>query len=391
MKTFTKLNDGVAPTKKINVDANSLGYLTVEQLKKYLDVAKVFLKSETKDLIQWLIVNNDSFTEKLDSDEENVLAGFYNAGKTTNAEQKQVYNWIKTIVDDDRYLEIPVFLTQDQFDKIVSNEVVPDRIFYQLDTPEGKNIVAKKFEPLMHKLCHQWYGKLNMTYDDLMSVAHEGFVYAINSYGKKNKKSNATDNAVKTTKFGQYAAWAILNHIRGLGVQDSHIISISPSQLKRERMLKGFNLKSHSVSGDKTVGTSGDEGKKTLFDFIDAGEDSSTNLEREEILKLWKEVFDLLEKKFDKKHMDMWYSYNELNGHKKMSNKEIAKKYNIAFSNVTYYIQKVSEYIRTNKKIMSILNDINELTNECLQDEWRRNRDVEPYHVTLSQNNSLYY
>ena len=94
----------------------------VKQLKKYLDVAGKFLSEETKEIVNWLIVNNDSYISDLSNDEdENALAGFYKAGVPKDEHLKELYKLIGTIVKSGRTLEIPVFQTKSQFESILNN------------------------------------------------------------------------------------------------------------------------------------------------------------------------------------------------------------------------------------------------------------------------------
>ena len=70
------------------------------------------------------------------------------------------------------------------------------------------------------------------------------------------------------------------------------------------------------------------------------------------------------EKKFDEKTMDIWYSFNELNGHKKMKNKELGQKYGMIPSRVTYYLYIVNSYILKNAKLRDLFMDLRELVAE---------------------------
>ena len=84
MKKLSTLNEGVKPQKKLSVQSDSINYIESKDLKKYLRVADKFLSDAAKEVINYLIVNNKSYLSDLATDnEENVLAGFYNAGMPT--------------------------------------------------------------------------------------------------------------------------------------------------------------------------------------------------------------------------------------------------------------------------------------------------------------------
>ena len=77
MKKITE----AASKVKFEIQDDTINYISAAELKKYLDVAGKFLSEETKEIVNWLIVNNDSYISDLSNDEdENALAGFYKAG-----------------------------------------------------------------------------------------------------------------------------------------------------------------------------------------------------------------------------------------------------------------------------------------------------------------------
>ncbi len=359
--------------QKVNfeIQDNTINYISSAELKKYLDVAGKFLSEETKEIVNWLIVNNKTYVSDLSNDEdENALAGFYKAGVPKDEHLKELYKLIGLLVKSGRTLEIPVFQTKEQFESIINKTAAPDEIILDLKTEKGRAIVAQKYNALAHKIAHQWVGKINLSYEDLLGCCYEGLTYAMNNYGKKNKKSKAEDAAIKSYTFGQFAAYCMLNQIKGNGVNDSHLVRIPTSQQKKERIEKGHNTKNLSVSGDKAVGHD-DEGGKTMFDFIGAANNTESGVNAADRQKLWDSIKKILSEQFDDKVLDVWCSYWGLFGHKKLQNKEIAKKYNVANSNITYYCQKVNFFIKKNKKILDMFSELYELVKESINDKDR--------------------
>ena len=356
---------------KFEVQSNTINYISEADLKKYLDIAGKFISDESKELVNWLIVNNKTYISELSTDDdENALAGFYKHGVPSDPHLKELYKLIGLIVKSGRVLEIPVFQTKEQFDSIINKTASPDEIILDLKTEKGRTAVVKKYEALCHKIARQWVGKINLSYEDLLGCCYEGLTYAMNNYGKKNKKSKAEDEAVKGYTFGQFASYCMLNQIKGNGVNDSHLVRIPTSQQKRERDEKGHNTKNLSVSGDKAVGHE-DDGGKTIFDFIGSANDAESGVNADDRKKLWDGVWNILSKQFDEKVLDVWCSYWGLFGHKKLQNKEIAKKYNVANSNITYYCQKVNFFIKKNKKILDMFSELYELVKESINEKDR--------------------
>ena len=385
MKTFSILNEN--KKQKLNVQENSMNYVSDKDLKKYLDIANKFLSNEGKDIINYLIINNKTYISELGTDtEENALAGFYNAGEPTDKNLKELYNALNVLVKDGRYLEIPVFQTKEQFDKIINQEVSPDYIILNIESPQAQNELSKKFQPLIHKICRQYHGKSNFSYEDLMSAANEGFVYALNSFGKKkNVDDQIDDNIVKYT-FLQYAAQMIRFSILDAINNTSRTVRIAKSQITKTRKEQGQIAKNNTVSGDKQIGIhNSDEGNKTMFDFIDSQEYSDTSMNRADLDKLWGEIYKEIKKEFGEKVFNVWCSFYGINDYEKLKNKELAKKYNVSNSLITYYCMKVNTFLQKDKKVFAMLKDVYELMKECLNEEDRNNHDYETYHISHAQ------
>lgn len=396
MKKLSTLNEGVKPQKKLSVQSDSINYIESKDLKKYLSVADKFLSDAAKEVINYLIVNNTSYlTDLATDDEENVLAGFYNSGMPTTNNLKELWKCIDEVVKSGRPLEIPVFQTKGQFDKIIANQSSPDTVIMDFDSEKSRNEIAKRYEPLVHKICRQYHGKSNLSYEDLLASAYEGLTYAMNNFGKKrSNKDDINDETVNKYTFGQFAAYMIRFHILGTIENESRIVRISKSQQKKERTETGKISKNNSVSGDKQIGVhNSDEGNKTLFDFIDSQEYSDSSLDRQDLAKLWDNIYDKIKEKFGEKIFNIWCSFYGINGEKELKNKELADKYNVSNSSITYYCFKVNNYLQKDKEIFNMLQEVYELMKECLAEEDNRNNLDEPYHIktnTITDNSITY-
>lgn len=396
MKKLSTLNEGVKPQKKLSVQSDSINYIESKDLKKYLSVADKFLSDAAKEVINYLIVNNTSYlTDLATDDEENVLAGFYNAGMPMANNLKELWKCIDEVVKSGRPLEIPVFQTKGQFDKIITNQSSPDTVIMDFDSEKSRNEIAKRYEPLVHKICRQYHGKSNLSYEDLLASAYEGLTYAMNNFGKKrSNKDDINDETVNKYTFGQFAAYMIRFHILGTIENESRIVRISKSQQKKERTETGKISKNNSVSGDKQIGVhNSDEGNKTLFDFIDSQEYSDSSLDRQDLAKLWDNIYDKIKEKFGEKIFNIWCSFYGINGSKELKNKELADKYDVSNSSITYYCFKVNNYLQKDKEIFNMLQEVYELMKECLAEEDNRNNLDEPYHIktnTITDNSITY-
>ena len=387
MKKFSQVFEGNVSKPKLNIQDDTINYIKSEDLKNYLEITDKFISDEAKEIIKYLIDHNDTYLSDLSNDtDENALAGFYNAGIPKDESKKELYKNIGILNKKDRLMEIPVFLTKEQFEAIINKTESPDAIILDLTSEKGRNEIAKKYQPLIHKIARQLHGKTNLSYDDLVSAGNQGLVLAMNGYGKKSDKNIADLETIVSKTFTQYAAFIIRINMIGDVRDVSQTVRVPISQQKKEKEEKGYNTKTNSISGDKSVSNNGEEGNKSLFDFIGGSEDASRGVDQEDMEKLWKSFYKKLEEKFDKNLLDIWYSSFGLNGREKMKKKEIAEKYGLVPSNITYYLTKVNNFIHTDKQMKSILSDINELMAECKHDMDQDYDPEEGIHINIHEN-----
>lgn len=369
MKKFSQLFEA----RQLNVQDNGMNFIDADSLKKYVEIAKNFLSDAAMLIINYMIKHNTTYVEELagpknKDSKENCLILFYSRPRPASGELKEIYNALTKLSKDNRLLEIPTLQTRAQFDAIMTRREAPDAIILDLRTEQGRNEVAKKYTKLIHKIAHQWENKVNMTYDEIVSAAWEGFTNAMNTYGKKKTYADATDDdAVKQYTFGQFAAYMIRFAIAGEVNGSSRLVRIPISAIAKEKREKGSITKNNTISGDRKVGGD-DDGNKTLFDFIGGQDEGGRSLDQQDLDKLWTEVYTILEKEFDKKVIEAWYSFMGLNGREKIKNKEIAAKIGCQPSLVTYYCNTVNNFIRKNRTILAKMKDIYELMKECLHD-----------------------
>lgn len=395
MKKFSTF---IAEAKKslLEIQDDTIDYISAEQLKKYLQVADKFLSDETKELVQYLITNNSSYIKELGGkgSSENALADFYNNGPYKEPQKKELYALIGKINKSGRLLEIPVFQTKDQFEGIINGKIAADGVIIDLTSEAGRQRVAQKYQGLCHKMAKAFKGKSNISYEDLLSSAYEGLTHAMNSYGKKSvkaiKKEKSTGEelditAYKTTTFLSFAAHIIRFVILEAIKNESHLVRIPTSQQAEERKEKGHNTKNRSISGDKSV--SGEEGGKSLFDFVGGTENAGRSLDDEDIARTWEILLKELKKnaKITDVMLKCWMEFNQIGGTEKKKNKEIAAEFGIVPSNVTYYCYVINNQIAKDPKLSKIARELITLYNESLQRSYEDDRD-EPAHVKINEN-----
>ena len=381
MKKITSILESKG--QKINVGSESISFIDKDDLKKYLNIAKNCLSVEAVAVIDYLIKNNDTYMS-LSDDSENPLEGFYNNG-LAKAENKELWKQIDTVVKSGRLLEIPIFQKKNEFNDIIAKKIPADYVILQLNTEKGRNEVPKQYNNLIYKIIGQWQGKSTFGMDDLKSMAYEGIIYAMNTYGKKSSKTKGED--VTKLTFCQYAGWCIRNSILENIKHLSHVVRIPTSQQQKEKESTGKNRKSNSVSGDKVVGH-GDDGNKTLFDFMGMTTGTERGVDDADVRALWDKIYDLIEKEFDKKTIDIFYAFNGLKHYegKQIPNKDLAKKYGCKPSQITYYCYRVKEFMAKNKQIKNLLIEVRDLMNECQAEIDRETNDGPIYIYTMEKN-----
>lgn len=383
MKTFNKLFE--EKTAKLKVQPDSVNYLSVDDLKKYLEITDKFISDDAKEIINYLIVNNKTYISDLSTDdEENALAGFYNNGMPSEDSLKELYKALQNIVKEKKILEIPTFQTKEEFDSIINKEVSPDYVILNLKSKDAQNELVKQYQPLLHKICRQYHGKSKFEYEDLMSIAYEGFLYAMTSFGKKKNENNEIDENIVKYTFLQYAAqmvrFAILDAIN----HQSRTVRIPKSEINKIRKKDGQIAKDNTVSGDKQVNVLGDDGKKTVFDFIDSQEYSDQTTNQSDLKILWDDIYKEIIKEFGQKIFDIWCGFYGINDYEKLKNKELAQKYDVSNSSITYYCMRVNTFLQKNQKVHGMLVNVYDLMKECLNEQERMTKDhTEIYHVNI--------
>ena len=403
MKTFREISE--AKTNTFDLQEDTVNYLSQKQLTDYRDITNKFLMQETRNIIEFLIKNNSSYISELpgaDKD-ENALAGFYKSKMPKQEKYQQLWRDIHAVVSAGRTLEIPVFQTRDQFDAVINHKASLDEIVIDLTSEKSRNEIVEKYKPLIWKMVNSWNKKCTLSIDELYSAALEGMTWAMNYYGKgkggkvqQRRESTLSQEELdelskkmhSSMTFGQYAAYKIRVAILEAIKNESRTVRVAVSAQQREYKKNGSIKTNNTVSGNKTVSTDKDGNGKTMFDFIGSAEDASRELDNQDLQKLWEDIFKKLEQTFDKKIMDVWYSYNGLNGYEKMKNKEIAKKYKVVPSNISYYLNKVNNFIRTDKKLYSMISDVYELMRECLHDRDEESDEMIP--VVESHQSSMF-
>lgn len=376
MKKFSQIL--INESKQITAQGDAIGIISTARLEKYLQIADKFITDEAKYVCKYMITHEDWIKEMKKNGSTNPIVDFYNAGKPQEATLVELYKTIEKLNKSKSLLEIPTFMTKEQFDGILSKKISPDEVFLDFNTESGRNDIAKKYTPLVHKIARSWIGKSAFDYDQLVSYAYEGLIWAINGYGKKSKKQQKREErgeeeldltSYREYTFLSFASQMMRNCILDAIKKDSRIVRIPISQQNKEREEKGEIAKSNTVSGDQPMGNGKDGEGQSLFDIVGGIENPGIKIDREELDKLWANVCKALEEKFGQKTMDIFYNYFGFGERKKLSGKEMAAKYGYKSpASITAEVMKVINFIKKDKKMFARFTDIYELMREHQED-----------------------
>ena len=355
---------------KIDVQDETINFIDKADLKKYLEIADKFISDDAKTVIKYFIDNNDYVKKYGNGDSTNAIVNFYNRPVPNDEKLKEVYKCIGKLNKANRLLEIPMFQTSEQFEGIINKKVSPDEILLDLNSEKGRNEIVKKYDKLCWKIAREYIGKSTFALDDLYSYALEGLTNAMNWYGKKTKRNNADEEKIKAFTFYSYASRIIRFTIIGAIREESHTVRIPVSQQNKEREERGANTVSNTISGDRGIGPDSEGNEKSMFDKLSASmdiQDGDEKINKEDFLKIWKEIFDKLKKKFSERDLNIFCDVWGVYGHKELKGREIADKYGLkSKSSATYISSKVFKEIEKDDKLKELFVDAYELMHESL-------------------------
>ena len=205
--------------------------------------------------------------------------------------------------------------------------------------------------PVVNKIVNQYVGKSKLNRSDLMSAAHIAIANAIKEWDRS-----------KGQLFKTYLSYRVQQQI--LNDIDEHGHSLSGTSWYTTKKYGSEVLDAVSIDG-----ISRDENGEFKQDRLAAlgyndGRDEETEV------KQWKKVFEILEKKFKQRDLDIFYSYFGLNGYKKEKSKDIAKRYGMSEGNIrNSIINKILAFLKKDKESLELLVSLMDSYNESLMIE----------------------
>ena len=322
------------------------------------DYIKTVAKTVSRDVQNLLFLTQKYSlfsTDQIESIRSLSKSGLGKASTTLNipvGDLEDIWTVVSKMKDNELRV-LPQYQIAQQREGILNKKLRVSDLTIDLSSDKGKRDVVNMYMPLIHKIVNQFMGKgLKLSKPELMSAALMGFNDAINNWNPD------ADKAVSFKTFASYCVrQQILNDINEYG----HTLS-GTSWYAAEKAKKG-EVKLDGSSLDSFMNDDGDWTNDRLAALGVEDKDKDDT-------ELFKKVYKAIEDKFKVRDVDIFYRYFGLNGRKKEKSKDIAKSYGMSEGNIrNSVINKILAYLRTDKELLSILMDIQDIYNEGLMVE----------------------
>lgn len=315
--------------------------ITSDDFSRY---AKVIEKTKrSKDFISllWLVGQYEILFNQ--ETLENVLKGnFINSDTLPISVQKDIYKLGKKIKDEVKLL--PQLLSVSQREAVINKKIDPNDLTLDLETERGRNEIAKKYMPLIHKLVKQYENDSALSKEDLLSAALEGLTYAMNEY--KNPEELAKLGKSGDMSFTSYAAYRIKQAILKEMTDNSRNVKIS--NYYQDKLKDSGEDTTREFSIDRMFASSDDDKPMSIDRFFGLSEEDSI-LSMKEKEEIYQKIFKRIESKFSSRDCTILYKAWGANGYKREKVKDIAKELGISSPAVVQACGRIMKFIASDK------------------------------------------
>ena len=329
------------------------GTVTLDELTDYINKTNKILPNIVRDALylvkKYEILNADDINTILNASKGSIksLAKKFNI---TEFEMEELWGIFKDLKSNIKLF--PHFLTAFEQKSLIKGTAKVEDLIIDLDTAQGRNDVIKMYVPIVNKIVNQYVGKSKLTRSDLMSAAMEGFAKAMDQWDRSK-------NQLFKTYLSYRVQQQILNDIDEYGHSLSGTNWYATTKYGSE-MLDAVSIDGLSKNDDDEI----KQDRLAALGYNDDERDEATDVEQ------WKKVFNILEKKFKQRDLDIFYRYFGLNGYKREKSKDIAKMYGMSEGNIrNSVINKMIAFLKKDKGALELLMDLKESYNESLMIE----------------------
>lgn len=201
------------------------------------------------------------------------------------------------------------------------------------------NKLVKQYEPLINKITKQYSSKVKASWEDIKSMAYEGFAIAINTY----------DSERSSMTFAQFAGFAIRNNI--LTSINNELRTVKLSAYAQKKAIENGNAVFNSVSLDMNINenTSNSGGPKRN-DWINIRQD-----EKFSDGDTFETLYSKLEDNFPMRDCEIFYRTFGLKDFDEEKGKDIADYFGISRSLVSIKLKMVIQFIQKDEDLCEVL------------------------------------
>lgn len=208
---------------------------------------------------------------------------------------------------------------------------------YDLDTIKQR--LPMKYDRLVNKLIKQFFDKGLTDWEQIKSMAWEGFAIAMNTY----------DDTKSTMNFTQFAAFSIRNNI--LTSLDNELRTVKLSAYAQKKTLEEGNPLYNTVSIDTRM----------RDDEENSGRELRLNMSEDDKFSdgdVYTYIYQRLEEEFSERDCKMFYLIFGLKGYEVHKNKEVAAALGISEGLVSQKIKKITTWMRKDEEICEMLKNL---------------------------------
>lgn len=207
-----------------------------------------------------------------------------------------------------------------------------------------KNKLVQKYEPLINKITKQFIDRGCGRWEDVKSMAYEGFAIAINSY----------DSNKSSMSFMQFAGFAIRNNIlTGLN-NELRTVKLS-AYAQKKAVEKGESL-FNSVSFDSAL--SGDDENRNVGIKWKKDYEKLSNDAKFDDGDIFETLYYKLESEFPMRDCEIFYRTFGLKEFDEEKGKDIADYFGISKSLVSIKLKSIIKYIQKSEELCEVLSNL---------------------------------
>lgn len=208
------------------------------------------------------------------------------------------------------------------------------------NAPEAvRNALVAQFDRLINKITAQEYRKVDYPWDEIYSMALEGFVNAMNEYDPE--RSSMT--------FAQYAGFAILNNIHNRMTEECRTVRFTSYAVEQAR--KNGTTQFTTVRIDTSVSDDDDmKPRETRLGMVEQEKFSNGDV--------YEYLYTRIDARFNETDCFCFYAYYGLKGMDEMQVAELAAKFHVTSGRISQRIKKVINYIKHDPDLCEMLGSL---------------------------------